>query len=271
MQVTNNFIVKTVMIYFLVLLCSQSVLAQTPQRSFYAVYGVLKSQRFLKIETEFKQDSLLEKLADGLSSELVLSSPIVLMLRECGQSNASFNRQSRELAICYELIEDMRQRAFKDYPFTQLIHGDAAAQRLAAQAGQLVGGAFTFVILHELGHILINEFKLPITGREEDVADQIATYKALKSDDAALKILQGGVWFFSKTDLFYTRQHFADEHSLDPQRRFNIACWAFGKDQRLFAPLAKKVGLTGEHARRCPSEYAQMARSLDQIFKATGR
>lgn len=265
MQAASRFVVKTAMIITVCLLCAQTGLAQTAQRSFYAAYGALKSQRFVKMESVFKEERMLEQLADSLSAVILpLSSPIVLTLQECGKSSAFFDSQNHKLVFCYELVEEMRQRAYRDF---EQLPGLLSTPGVAAP---IAGGAFTFVFLHELGHVLIYAFKLPITGREEDVADQIAAYIALKTEEAAITI-QGGAWFFSKTDIFYTRQHYADEHSLDPQRRFNIVCWAYGKNPQLFTPLAKKVGLTVERARRCQSEYAQMARSLELIFRATGR
>lgn len=190
-----------------------------------------------------------------MSAGLVLSPPIGLLLQECGVTNAFFNPQTRTLTFCYELVEEIARRASFDF-----VRPPGLADRIAA-------GAFTFVFFHELGHALIYSLKLPITGREEDVADQIATYMALKSPDATTGI-QAGSWFYSKNDVqFYTMRRFADEHSLSPQRQFNIVCWAYGKDPRLFAPLVKSVGLSAERASRCQGEYAQMSRSLELLLQ----
>ncbi len=108
---------------------------------------------------------------------------------------------------------------------------------------------------------------LPITGREEDVADQFATYVFLKSTSQSnVALLQGGIWFFTETDLSYTREHLAGEHSLNLQRQFNIICWAYGKEPRLFAPLVRALALPGDRARGCEREYTQMARAIELLF-----
>ena len=48
-----------------------------------------------------------------------------------------------------------------------------------AERDDYVSGVLSFVFLHELGHALIHELALPITGREEDVADQLAVASLL--------------------------------------------------------------------------------------------
>ncbi len=238
------------------LLSAQAALAQPAQSPFYARYGPLKTQKFVRVERVAKEGRFLEQLAEGLSRmPLPLSSPIALNFQECGKSNAYFSGPSRQLVLCYELLEEIGERA-------------SVNSASVEEANAIMVGEFAFVFFHELGHVLVHEFKLPITGREEDVADQFATYIALNSQDAALKmqVIQGGVWFFSKTDLSYARQHMADEHSLNVQRQFNIVCWAYGKDPRTFVALARTVGLPDERARRCQNEYAQMARGIEHLL-----
>ena len=41
-------------------------------------------------------------------------------------------------------------------------------------------GNVLFVLLHETGHALISDLEIPVLGREEDAADQLATVMALK-------------------------------------------------------------------------------------------
>ena len=52
---------------------------------------------------------------------------------------------------------------------------------------EFVAGNTLFVLLHEMGHVLIAEMKLPVLGREEDAADTFA----------ALAMLKVGTSFFS--------------------------------------------------------------------------
>jgi len=255
MQLASSLFVQTAILITVPLLYAQTALAQPAQRSVYARYGPIKSQKFVAAEAIVKKGRVLERLADLLSALLRLPSPIFLTFQECGRSNALFVSQTRALVFCYELMEEIDQRASRD-----LAGSPELARRIKADA-------FVFVLFHELGHALIHTLDLLFTGKEEDVADEIATYLALKA--AGIGIIQGGVWFFSKRNLFstYTNRHFADQHSLNEQRQFNIACWAYGKDPRLFAPLAQNLRLPVERARRCRGEYTQMARAIELLLR----
>ncbi len=257
MQLVLSLFVNIALLIAVPLLNAQTTLEQPAPRSVYARYGPIKTQRFVQLEYIVKQNRMLEQIADLLSAGLRLPSPIILTLQECGTPNAFFDPQARAIVLCYEIMADIAERAVQDYGRSQ------------GFADQIYVGAFTFVFIHELGHALIHTLNLPITGREEDVADQIATYIVLKGRDGAITRIQGGVWFFSKRNFFvnYTSRHFADEHSLNEQRQFNIICWAYGKDPRLFTPLAQSLRLPAERARRCQSEYAQMARSLELLLR----
>src|SRR5262245_59789931 len=49
----------------------------------------------------------------------------------------------------------------------------------AAKLTSFVVGNLFFVVVHELGHAVISQLKLPVLGREEDAADSFATLSML--------------------------------------------------------------------------------------------
>jgi hypothetical protein len=213
----------------------------------------VKAARYIKKQNEEKQKHSLEEVSDLLSASLILPSPITLVRQECGRSTAFYNLETHEITLCYELDEELKQQATKKF-------GDTPT------AKALSGAAFLFVLYHELGHAEIDLYHLNITGREEDVADQFATYDLLKyASSNGTTYIEGAMWFFSEATLSYTRQHLADVHSLNTQRQFNILCWAYGKDSLSFAGLAKRYGLTPERARGCQREYAQIAEAINAL------
>jgi len=224
-------------------------LEQPVQRSIYFRYGVVKTPRFVEKQNREKQKRFLESVADILSVTVRLPSPIVLVREECGESTAFYNRDSHEIILCYELDEELDRLAIKKF---------GERQQVSVRAS-------LFVLYHELGHAEVNLYDLPITGREEDVADQLATYTLLNIDPPSMMVplIEAAMWFFSETSLAYTREHFADVHSLNPQRQFNILCWAYGKDQESFAALVKKFSLPVQRAQRCQNEYAQLAKAVN--------
>jgi hypothetical protein len=229
---------------FLLLLSSQAF-----AQSVVPVYGPTKSPRYTQLQDGFRTARVLEQLAASLSSGIRLPTPIQLSTAECGTQNAFYNRGNGTIVVCLELVESMiigigRERSKTSTP--------ESIDRAAA-------GAFMFVLLHEFGHALIHALNLPVLGREEDAADQISTFFLLNgSTREALFGLDGAMWFFRDKSLFYTRQHFGGEHSLDPQRRINLACWAYGKDPNMFRWVVSARQLPPDRAVRCAREYAQL-------------
>ena len=65
---------------------------------------------------------------------------------------------------------------------------------------EFVVGNTLFVLLHEMGHVLIAEMKLPVLGREEDAADTFAALAMLKiGTNFSQRVLAAAAkgWFLS--------------------------------------------------------------------------
>jgi hypothetical protein len=127
-----------------------------------------------------------------------------------------------------------------------------------------------FVVAHEIGHALVDQLKLPVTGKEEDAVDGFAAY-LLTSDKRF-----GPLVPLSAAMLFDAIKHddgklgdsdFADEHSLPQQRVYQFLCWIYGSDTKRFKGIVGKDMLPRERARRCADEYRQLRSSWDQLLQ----
>ena len=104
---------------------------------------------------------------------------------------------------------------------------------------EFVTGNMLFVALHELGHALVGQLRLPVLGREEDAADYFATLAMLETGtEFSVNVLVQAArgWFLSdrrdkKQGNMLT---FYDEHGLDQQRAFAIVCLMVGSDAQQF-------------------------------------
>lgn len=126
----------------------------------------------------------------------------------------------------------------------------------------------SFIFYHELGHALVDLFDLPITGREEDAVDQLATVILVESgEDGEDAAMDAALWFaLQAEDTELSEWAFADEHSLDEQRFFNIICWVYGKspDRNYF--IIEEGLLPPERAGGCEDEYQQLSSSWDRLL-----
>jgi hypothetical protein len=130
--------------------------------------------------------------------------------------------------------------------------------------------ATEFVLAHEMGHALVHELKLPITGKEEDAVDGFAAYLLADNPKFGPMTAISAAMFF---DLYtrirgkLTQEDFADEHSLLEQRVYQFLCWVYGSDPKRFKGLVGKDLLPRERARRCPNEWKQVTSSWDTLLK----
>jgi hypothetical protein len=59
---------------------------------------------------------------------------------------------------------------------------------------------------------------------------------------------------------------YADEHSLDAQRYYNLLCIVYGSDAARFAGIVKADLLPKERADRCPDESHKIIRSWARLL-----
>lgn len=134
------------------------------------------------------------------------------------------------------------------------------------ELGERIGAVNSFILEHEFGHALIANYELPILGKEEDAADAIATALLLKAE--------GGAGYAAAAAAFWAdfsgRQEppaiadYADAHSLDLQRAFDILCWVAGSSEKSFEEVAELEVLPESRLASCPAEYEQVVNSITQ-------
>ena len=127
-----------------------------------------------------------------------------------------------------------------------------------------------FVLYHELGHMLVDQLGIPVLSREEDVADNIATYSLIArgsaaADRALIDSTYGWVLSDQRISEFETAD-FYDEHSLDLQRAFAITCMMVGNDREKFRDAADLMDMDIGRQKRCADDFAQVEQSLVAVL-----
>ncbi|TDQ63635.1 putative metallopeptidase DUF4344 [Maritalea mobilis] len=123
-----------------------------------------------------------------------------------------------------------------------------------------------FVLYHEFGHLVIAQFGLPILGKEEDAADNIASVILLgERDEEYDNILFDAAdgWYLSdisNTEDF-EESDFYDSHSLDIQRSYQIVCLMAGQSAETFGDFAAEYGLDEDRIDLCAADYEQLEQS----------
>lgn len=128
-----------------------------------------------------------------------------------------------------------------------------------------------FVLYHEVGHLLFHQLDLPVLGREEDAADNVATWTLLNKQteeayttlsDAARGWILSGIAYDSGGD----ESDYAAAHSLDKQRAYQIVCLMIGEDQDSYSQLAGEYSIDHDRQKSCQWDYDMIDRSLDGLL-----
>lgn len=117
-----------------------------------------------------------------------------------------------------------------------------------------------FVMYHEIGHALVHVLGIPITGKEEDAVDALATVIITEFVEGGADIPLTAADTFAlqaESQTEFEEAAFWDEHSLDIQRFYSIICWIYGSNPEQYAQLIEEEEIDEERAASCPEEYGQ--------------
>ncbi|MCF4098099.1 DUF4344 domain-containing metallopeptidase [Maritalea mediterranea] len=130
-----------------------------------------------------------------------------------------------------------------------------------------------FVLYHEFGHLAISQFGLPILGKEEDAADNIASVILLSErkeefDNILIDAADG--WYLSdlSNTSDFVESDFYGSHSLDIQRSYQIVCLMAGQSLETFGEFAAEYGLDEDRIDLCGVDYEQLERSWAVMTEA---
>jgi putative metallopeptidase DUF4344 len=195
---------------------------------------------------------------------LKLPIPVTIRTIGCdGVSNAWYQRENDRptLSICYEYLVEIWNVMPKD---------SAAAMVTASDA---VIGQLFFALAHEFGHAVFDIFDIPVFGREEDAADQFATYIMLQfGEDRAHRLITGAAFSYrefiknhkQKPNVSVPLLTFSSDHGPPEQRFYNLLCLAYGYDAKVFEKVANEY-LPKSRARNCRYEYVILRYAFKQL------
>jgi hypothetical protein len=215
------------------------------QGDFLVDHEEVTTPRYVEIDNQVKGEKLLEKAASQLNAALSLPEDITLRTKDCKEINAYYDPNDVSITMCYELMEH----------FYGAYRSDGLSE---SEAYDKMFDAVRFVFLHEIAHALIDKYKLPIIGNEEDAADRCSAYINLEElgQEGVNAILAAADAFAieSKRNAG-AKKNMADEHLLGEQRYYNAMCMVYGSNAPKWEKLVTEGYLPKERAVRCPTEY----------------
>jgi len=225
---------------------SSKKLAFEDTGDFKVVYGKTQNPRYAEYNKLLESSRGFENIAAFLNNAFILQNDFPIVIEECGFINAYYTSDEKKIVICDELLENFTQN------FTYIVNTKEEVDRA-------VTGAAYFILFHELGHGMIDIYALTYSGKEEDVADQLASVILTGlGEDGPKAAITGANYFYITSSEIGSGYAFWDEHALNQQRYYNILCWVYGSNPQKFNYFVGTYGLPQDRAERCQSEYEKM-------------
>jgi hypothetical protein len=221
-------------------------------------YVTPKDAAHQPIYLDIQRRGTLEKLKIFLSP-LLLPRPLRIRTAGCdGEADAYYDFAS--ITICYELIAELWENMPEE------------TTRGGIEPIDTVVGPLFEIMLHETAHALFDLLELPVLGREEDAADQVAAYMLLRlGDEAARRLILGTAraYYFEAVREGDCRplEQYSGEHSTPGQRAFNLLCLAYGGKKKLFSDFVSEGYLPKERAEWCFEEYEQVEYAFETLIR----
>ena len=155
------------------------------------------------------------------------------------------------------------------------LSGAAAAEKLndrqMKEAEQFAANNSLFVLYHEVAHLLVDQLGLPVLGKEEDAADNMASYTLLeKHSSASDRVISDAAYGWLLSGKAYGSDFedsdFYDSHGFDKQRAYQIVCLMVGSNDETFDSIADSYKIDEERQDTCKDEYQLLKRSLDGLL-----
>lgn len=241
-------------------------------KNFIFRYEAPRSARYQTVASSLARTRALERPVENATRKILPPEAIVVSVRECGSLGAFYDTKTDDITLCYEFIQSIFD-AFSAVLYPK----QPSPTNPDLRDGVMHNGMATilFVLLHEYGHGLIHRLDLPIVGREEDAADEIAAIMLLQSGDYGSTMTRAVVTHFSFLAQQLSKRQgpllnlpYWNEHSLDAQRMYDITCLLYGSNPAAFAFIVGKGGLPNQRAQNCPADYVKKVRAWNALLKA---
>lgn len=125
-----------------------------------------------------------------------------------------------------------------------------------------VSDVYFHTLMHEIGHVLFDQYDLPMLAREEDAADALASVLLLEYVDNGARIALNAAEMFgleSEEYEWFEESDFWGEHSLEIQRYYTTLCHVYGSDpDGQWGLVNDEYGLSQERADICVYEYERI-------------
>ena len=205
----------------------------------------------LRADSEAKVRAMVSRLNESIN----LPVEIAISFEDCHDSEVYYDDQNHHVTICHEWLDEMQHLVSRRTNDKTVVRESVESLVIA-------------VFLHESAHALIDILHVPVTGREEDAADQFSTLVLMGQSDGARKAMQvAHTYKVLSQDSLREPPAYWDEHSLDAQRYYDTLCMIYGRDPKQNMKLMTGDRLPDERAEICQKDYQRIETAWKTLLK----
>jgi hypothetical protein len=202
------------------------------------------SAGYAEVRERLKKRGVLETYSQFLAP-LRLPYSLRIYASECDRRLSTtpyYSAEMHAINVCYQFLQAAENVADE---LVELQKKKPGLLPEPVTRDEFLTGMIVAVLMHETGHAIFDLLDVPIFGREEDAADQMAAFIALQFDkDVARTIIKGFAYYWAKQgelpgsapkpgdfglaagSLVDPFPSFSDEHGTAGQRMYNTICGA---------------------------------------------
>ena len=212
---------------------------------------------------QIRESGVLEQLADWINERVALPHDMEVRVTDDvpeGVTDQSTEPDGRTIfvpgawltethGIVAEMVEDLNRE--EGGPPAVFPEEKFNADDLNVLTNQYIFG-------HEMGHALMRNLMLPVTGFEEDSADGFASFYNV-NEEGPDPVIAAAMFFdaAARQQGDPTIDQFASDHPITQQRVYNFLCLLEGSDSEKWqGPLVDEGYLPESRAPLCPQEWA---------------
>lgn len=203
-------------------------------------YPEAQNPTFVALQQMFSEQDILASMVDPLNEHFPVSRDVTVELAECGREGAFYDADRPAVQLCYELLMTLAE---------QLMSG-------GENGDELFVGAFGFILLHQVGHAMIDLLELPVSAPPEEAADQLAVLMIAFAEGELYGAAQAATRL-SAMNVDWENPG-SGRAALRGARLQNLLCLLYGSDPEGYAWIADEAHIPSARAARCEEEYEQL-------------
>ena len=216
-----------------------------------------------KIEVWLHQNQYFEKQITFLNEHVKLPKNVIIGLGECQEKKAFYNKNTKMIVICYELIFDVYDKLTEEYKTKGISE---------KQISKITLDVVDFIFYHQVSHAIIeiisNNENSTITNNDEYFVDSLSNHIKLliQKDKERYSIVNISLWFKIMHEAEnLEKEHMWNIHFLNLERLSKIACQDSLFNSTVTLDYIQKGILTKQNIIECKSKLLEHKEKLEKI------